>query len=118
MAHLPLVLNEERELVVGDVRRTGGVARDSIRTAALEVEQPRAAAWRAAGRATCGRCHVRAIRTADCERPESTGRRRRGIAQEADDAVEDIAAFEEAAEHLYVVRAYPLAAGFDRVPAV
>ena len=50
-------------------------------------------------------------------RAESAGRRRRGVAQEAGDAVEEVASLEEAAEHLRVVGVQPLAAGFDRVPA-
>ena len=44
VASLPLVLDEQRELLVVDIRRAGRVARDAVGAAALQVEQQRPAA--------------------------------------------------------------------------
>ena len=52
VARLPLVLDEERELLVVDVRRAGRVARDAVGAAALQIEQQRSAGRRRAGRDT------------------------------------------------------------------
>ena len=76
VTHLPFVLNEQRELLVVDVRRSRLVARDAVRAAALEVKQQRTAGRRRAGGAACRRRDVRAVRAAHGERPESARRRR------------------------------------------
>ena len=49
VARLPLVLDEQRELLVVDVRRAGRVARDAVGAAALQVEQQRPAGRRGPG---------------------------------------------------------------------
>ena len=61
--------------------------------------------------------HERRVGTADGVRTEPAGRGRRCVAQEAGDAVEEVAAREEPAEHLVVQRVHPLAADLERVRA-
>ena len=57
------------------------------------------------------------VRAAGGRGTESARRRRRGVAEEPLDAVEQVPAREEAAEHLIVQRVHPLAAHLPRVAA-
>src|SRR5262245_7725833 len=102
MANLPLVLNEQCELFVADVRRAGRVAGWAVGTAALEIEEKRAAARARSGGTTRRRRDVCSIRTADREGPESARRGRRCVPKEPDHTVEDVAPFEESTKDLHV----------------
>ena len=114
---LPLVLGEERELVVAHDRRARGIGGQPGAPGALEIEQERTARRGRPGRARRRQRHVGAVRAADRAGTEAARRGRRRVAEEAGDAVEEVAAGEEAAEHLIVQRVHPLAAELHRVRA-
>ena len=118
VARLPLVLHEQREFLVADIRCAGGVARDAVGTAALEIKEERTARRRRTGRTRGWGGHVRSVRATDGVRAKAAGRGRRRIAQKSCHAVEQVAAFEEATKNLRVLRVQPLAAGLDGVGAV
>ena len=73
VACLPLVLDEQRELLVVDVRRAGRVARDAVRAAALQVEQQRPAGRRGPAGTAGGR---RDVTSRSSSRPCSARTRR------------------------------------------
>src|SRR5207249_9756278 len=117
MTGLPLVLHEQRELLVADVRRAGSITGDAVGTAALQIKQQRAAGCGGPRRTRCRRGDVAPVRAADRVRPEPARRRRRRVAEKTGHAVEDVAALEKAAEYLRIVRVQPLTAGLHGVPS-
>src|SRR5262249_37901091 len=112
-----LVLNEQGELFVVNVRRSCGVGGRAGQSRGLQVEKQRTGGRAGVG-AGAADVHPRAVGASPRIRPEARPQRsRRGVAQEAGDAVEDITAFKEAAEDLRVVAVRPIASRLDRVVA-
>src|SRR5262249_24451098 len=117
--NLPLVLHEERVVLIAYIGGSSSVRGSATRARVLEVKEQRAGSGRpAAGAGAADTGHERSVRAFRRGRAKArSSRGRRGVMQEAQYRIKNVAAREEPAEYLGIVAVQPLAPEFHRMLA-